>query len=90
MPYPPSPTTTTTIRYGRHIWDEFHQELQVRTADTIGLFDKHNVIDEIDEDQATYASENLDRIPGVRDVLLSFGRNHRKGTFAQWENGIYS
>ena len=92
MPQPPSPSfyegvpqPTTTIRYGRHIWDEFYQQLQIRTADTIGLYDKHDVIDELNEDQAEYAGENLDRILGVRNVLLSFGKRHRRATFAQWE-----
>ena len=92
MPQPPSPNChanipppTTTIRDGQHIWDEFYQELQARTADTIGFYDKHDVVDELNEDQAVYAGEELDRIPEVRTVLLSFGRKRRKASFRYWE-----
>ena len=92
MPSPPLPNChanvpppTTTIRYGQNTWCDFYQELQIRTADTIGLFDKHNVIEEINKDQATYAGETLDRIPGVRNGILSYGKKHCKATFFQWE-----
>ena len=88
MPQPPSPQCrppTTVIRKGQHIWDEFYREVQVRTADTIGFFDKHDVVDELNRDQAIYAGEDIDRIPGVRSILLSFGRKHRKASFKHCE-----
>ena len=92
MPGPPSPNChanipppTITIRHGQHIWDEFYEELQIQTADTIGFFDKHDVVDELNEDQAEYAGEELDGILGVRTVLLSFGKKLRQASFFQWE-----
>ena len=78
---------TTVIRKGQRIWDEFYAEVAVKTADTIGFFDKHDVADTLNEDQAIYAGEAVDRIPGVRSILLSYGREHRKASFnnaEQW------
>ena len=80
--YGPPPTI---IRRGQHIWDEFYEEVGVRTADTIGLFDKHDVVDTLNHNQAVYAGEAIDCIHGVRSILLSYGRDHRKASFKNWE-----
>ena len=80
--YGPPPTI---IRRGQRIWDEFYEDVGVRTADIIALFDKHDVVGPLNYNQAVYVGEAIDRILGARSVLLSFGRNHPKARFRNSE-----
>ena len=71
----------TRIFRGRDLWDEFYEEAGVANCNSVSLFDKHNVADTLTNFEAEQSGGAIDFMPGIRSVLLSYGRRHRKGTF---------
>lgn len=71
----------TIIFRGQRIWDESCKAASIASANTVVLFDKHDVVDTLNNQQAIQAGEAIDYMPGIRSVLLSYGRDNRKGSF---------
>ena len=61
--------------------DEFYEAAGIQNCNSVALFDKHNVSDTLNHWQAEQTGGGIDFMPGIRSVLLSYGRKHRKGTF---------
>ena len=68
------------IRHGNAVWNNFWSPLQ--HADTLGIFDKHHVLDTMWFDEAAYVGVELDHIEGMAGITCSRGRKWRQQLFA--------
>ena len=71
------------ISSGRDILQDFLFDTGIDECSSISLFDYHNVIDEMKEDEAKKLGVDLDHLMDYRSVLLSHGHMHRRETFCQ-------
>ena len=78
-------TEPCLIVRGKHIWSEFYWAAGLSNANTVALLDKHWVVDTLCERNAIRTGIKLEFLPGIRTVLLSYGRDHRKATFKRDE-----
>lgn len=71
----------TIISRGQHIWEEFYEAAELGNAYTVAIVGKHHVADTLSNYQAIQSGQAIEFMPGIRSVLLSYGRDHRKGSF---------
>ena len=69
------------IRSGHKVWNEFLQATGINVANTVALFDKHDVIDTLNREEAIESGCDLEHGVGVRNLVCSYGTCHRKETF---------
>ena len=71
------------VSSGRNILRQFCWDVGIDECASISLFDHHNVIDEMKENEAKKLGVDLDHLMDHRSVLLSYGHMHRRETFYQ-------
>ena len=75
----------TGIRGGNEIWREWMGRIGALHAGTevVAMFDKHNVVDTLNEAEASSLGIEMDHMDDVSSVICSYGRSHQRETWRQ-------
>ena len=75
MAYKPGPYKPWLIRHGRADFEDWVEACGLAHANSVALFDHHDVADTLDRDEAIELGISLEHLPEP-SVLCSYGKDH--------------